>query len=315
MTELEWKQVACDWCGSNDNELIFEGPDRLMGLPGQFRLVRCRKCGLLRQDPHLEWESLKSYYPPEYSPHVPLVREERSALRRLDRRYGMWKQTRIIEQFRRHGRLLDIGCGTGVFLEEMQRSGRWELEGIEPAEDAAGYARKELGVPIYEGRFSDMDLTPASYDVITMWNVLEHLENPISDLRRANDLLSAGGLLVFAIPSMESLAAHIFGQYWVGWDLPRHLYLFPLPVLRTILAKIGFRIVAVRCISGSYSTLRDSLEFWTGSWKPSYRKVARRMLNFYRSFFVRIGLGAPLWFLDRLKKSSVITVVARKIPA
>ena len=65
---------------------------------------------------------------------------------------------------------------------------------------------------------------------------------------------------------MESLAARIFGPYWVGWDLPRHLYLFPRPLLQTVLGTLGFRSVAFSCISGSYSTLRDSLEFWTQSW-------------------------------------------------
>jgi SAM-dependent methyltransferase len=313
LAELVWKEAACDWCGCYDTELIFEGPDRLMGLAGQFRMVRCRQCGLLRQDPHLAWESLKSYYPPEYSPHVGLVREEQSILRRLDRRYGMWKQLRVIEQFLKSGRLLDVGCGTGVFLEEMQRSGSWQLAGIEPAEEAAAYARKELGIPVSEGRFSDIEYPAATFDVITMWNVLEHLENPISDLKRAHHLLSNNGLLVFAIPSVESWAAKIFGRFWVGWDLPRHLYLFPLPELRPLLGKLGFQIVAVRCISGSYSTLRDSLEFWMRSWAPAHQKTAHLLLNVYRSIFVRIALGLPLWLLDRMKKSSVITVIAKKI--
>ena len=156
-------------------------------------MVRCRQCGLVRQNPRPTWESLKSYYPEDYSPHVPLVREETSVLRRLDRRYGMWKQTRAAEWFQRGGRLLDVGCGTGVFLEEAQRSGRWEVVGIEPAEKAAAYARKALGVTIHEGRFSDIDLPVNSFDTITMWNVLEHLEYPIADLRRAYQLLRENG--------------------------------------------------------------------------------------------------------------------------
>jgi SAM-dependent methyltransferase len=313
MTEVKWIEVACDWCGSNDSDLLFEGPDRLMGLHGQFRMVRCRHCGLLRQSPRFAWESLKAYYPLDYSPHVPLIREEPSVLRRLDRRYGVWKQMRSIEHFQRGGRLLDIGCGTGVFMEEAQRSGRWVVEGIEPAEKAAAYARSALGVNIYVGRFSDINLPVASFDVITMWNVLEHLEYPIADLRRAHQMLRENGLLVFAIPSVESLAARIFGPYWVGWDLPRHLYLFPRPVLQEILGKLGYCIVADRCISGSYSTLRDSLEFWTRAWNPSNHAPMRWLLQLYRSFPIRFGLGLPLWILDRLKLTSVVTIFARKM--
>jgi len=313
LTELKWENVACDWCGSTDSELLFEGPDRLLHLPGQFRMTRCRQCGLMRQNPRLAWESLKYYYPEDYSPHVPLVREETSVLRRLDRRYGMWKQMRAVERFQRGGRLLDVGCGTGVFLEEAQRSGRWEVVGIEPTEKAAAYARKVLGVPVHEGRFSDIDLPVNSFDAITLWNVLEHLAYPIADLRRAHQLLRENGWLVFAIPNVESLAARIFGPYWVGWDLPRHLYLFPSPVLRAILSALGFRCVAFNCMSGSYSTLRDNLEFWSQSWNPRYRALARRLLQLYRSFPVRVGLGLPLWVLDLLNLSSVVTVFARKV--
>lgn len=313
MIAPRWEETTCDWCGSNESELLFEGPDRLMRLPGQFRMVRCRQCGLMRQNPRLAWESLKDYYPEGYASHVPLIREEPSLLRRLDRRYGMWKQARAVEEFQRGGRLLDLGCGTGIFLEEVLRSGRWQVVGIEPTERAAAYARAALQVEIHQGRFSEVALPANSFDVITLWHVLEHLDHPIADLRHAHQLLKENGWLIFAIPNIEGLEAHIFGPYWVGWDLPRHLYQFPHSTLRTILTTLGFDWVATRRISMTHALLGHSLEFWTQSWNPRYHAPARWLLQFYRSFPARVGLGLPLWIFDRLKLSSVVTIFARKV--
>ena len=315
MITPRWEETTCDWCGTNESELLFEGPDRLMHLPGLFRMVRCRRCGLMRQTPRLAWESLKDYYPEDYVSHIPLIREEPSLLRRIDRRYGMWKQVRAVEEFQRGGRLLDVGCGTGIFLEEILRNGRWQVVGIEPTERAATYARSALQVEIHQGLFSEVALPDNSFDVITLWHVLEHLDHPIADLRHAHQLLKENGWLIFAIPNIDGLEAHIFGSYWVGWDLPRHLYQFPHSTLRTILTTLGFDWVATRRISMTHALLGNSLEFWTQSWNPRYHASARWLLQLYRSFPVRVGLGLPLWVVDRMNLSSVVTIFARKVPS
>jgi 2-polyprenyl-3-methyl-5-hydroxy-6-metoxy-1,4-benzoquinol methylase len=313
LTELKWENVTCDWCGSTDSEFLLEGSDRLLHLPGQFRMVRCRQCGLIRQNPRLAWESLKDYYPDDFISYIPLIREEPSRLRRLDRRYGIWKQVRAVEEFQRGGRLLDVGSGTGIFLEEVLRSGRWQVVGIEPTEKAAAYSRTALDVEIHLGRFSEVTLPDNSFDVITMWHVLEHLDHPVADLRHAYQLLKDKGWLIIEIPNVEGLEAKIFGPYWIGWELPRHLYQFPHSTLRTILTTLGFDWVATRHISMTHSLLGNSLEFWTQSWNRRYQASARLLLQLYRSFPARVGLGLPLWIYDRLNLSSVITIFAQKV--
>ena len=275
-------------------------------------MVRCIKCGLIRQNPRLEWESLKDYYPEDFISYVPLIREETSRLRRLDRRYGIWKQVRAVEEFQRGGRLLDVGCGTGIFLEELLRSGRWQVVGIEPTEKIADYASQALRVEIHQGRFSDVTLPDNSFDAITMWHVLEHLDHPIADLRHAHQLLKENGLLTIEIPNVEGLEAKLFGPYWIGWELPRHLYQFPETMLRTILTTLGFKWVATRRISMTHALLGNSLEFWMQSWNPRNHALAHRLLQVYRSIPARIALALPQWVFDRLNLSSVITIFARK---
>jgi SAM-dependent methyltransferase len=306
-----WIDAPCAWCGSSDSQLVFQGQDLLTGMAGEFRLVRCNQCGLLRQSPRLEWESLQAYYPEDYSPYTKIISEERSLLRRLDRRYGMWKRLRALRKFQKSGRLLDVGCGTGIFLGEAQRSGNWEVMGVEPSPQAAAYASQVLGVPIINKRFFEADVPEGSQDVVCMWNVLEHLDDPIRDLTIASNLLCPGGWLVLCLPNVDGIGAKIFGRYWVGWDLPRHLYLFPQEVMRDILEDLGFEWKAVRCIAGAQSALELSLEFLIRGRKLE-EKPFRWLLRIYKSIPVRILLS-PLFFIsDRLHQSSQITIFARK---
>ncbi len=310
-----WEETPCDWCGSNETSLVFEGPDRLEHLPGKFRLVRCEGCGLYRQNPRLTWEGLKLYYPDDYASHGKLVQQEHGIFRRLDKRYGPWKRLHAVERFQPGGRMLEVGSGTGLFLEEALRSGRWEVVGVEPSEHAASYTRQHLGVEVVQDLFSDADFQPdcdASFDVIAFWNVFEHLYHPMADLRKAYRLLRPGGWLVIGLPNVEGWEQRIFGKYWVGWDQPRHLYLFPQLSLRAILEKEGFRYETARCLSTSYSVLYYSLDFWSQSWEKDHPRLRKVLLGIYRTLIVRAMLIPPLWLLDHLNLGTVITLFAQK---
>jgi 2-polyprenyl-3-methyl-5-hydroxy-6-metoxy-1,4-benzoquinol methylase len=309
---LTWESCACDWCGSNKSELIFVGPDRLERLPGQFQMVRCTECGLYRQNPRLAWSSLKHYYTENYSSFPKLVQEHRSWLKRLDKRYGPWKRLRAIERYQPGGRLLEVGCATGIFLEEVARSKNWEAVGIEPSPEPARHAKEMLNLPIHEGRFAEVDLPKNSFDVIALWNVLEHLEHPIQDMRYAHSLLKEGGLLVMAVPNLEGLESKVFQNYWAGWDLPRHTYLFPRQTLRRILNELGYNTLALKCISTSYHLLGHTLDFWSQSWEEEHPRLRQSLLRAFYNPLARLGLSIPLAIMDRLNLSTIITVFAQK---
>jgi len=308
---LLWVDSPCNGCGSTENQFLFEGNDLLMELAGQFKVVKCTRCGLIRQNPHLAWESLKEYYPEDYSPYKKVISEEKSALRRADRRYGMLKRLRTLEKYQPGGRLLDVGCGTGVFLEEAQRSSHWELTGVEPSLPAAKYVQDILKIPVWEHRFQDAVLPTQHFDVITMWNVLEHLDTPIEDLKHAYDLLRPGGWLVLAIPNVDGLGVKLFGKYWMGWDLPRHLYLFPQKELRQILKKIGFRWINTHCIAGAHSSLDLSIEFFLRA-KKINNPFTRLFFRLYRSLPARIILSPVFWLTDYFRQCSLITIIVQK---
>jgi SAM-dependent methyltransferase len=189
------------------------------------------------------------------------------------------------------------------------------VTGIEPGGRAAEYARQRLGVEVHHGRFSEIQLPEASFDVVVLWNVVEHLDQPVGDLKYAQRLLKDGGWLVFSVPNLESLERGVFKDYWVGWDLPRHLYLFSQPTLKEILEATGFQLVAKRCISTSYSVLGHSLDFWSQTWAERHPTLRRALLGTYRSLPGRVLMVPPLWLLDRLNLSTILTLFAQKKPS
>lgn len=248
----------CYFVGAN---LVFTGPDRLMRLPGTFHVVRCPQCGTFYQWPRLPWEQLQLYYEGDYDSYVTALADEPSMWRRVVRRRYTLKMRRFVEQFQTSGALLDIGCGTGIFLEEMQKSGKWSLFGVEPTASAAHYVRKRFGVPVFNVQVESLDLPENSFDVITMWNVLEHLEDPRLVTQKMYCALKPDGFAIIAVPNYESISRLIFGKYWCGWDLPRHLFVFPRATLLELFARAGFTARATKCFIGSHAILGHSLAF------------------------------------------------------
>lgn len=309
--EPVFESVPCGFCGSKEGQPLFEGPDRLLGLPGHFRVVRCTRCGLLRQDPRPTRESMDFYYPPEYEPYSVAIDEEPSRWRRFDRRYGMRKRQRAIERFCPGGRLLDVGCATGNFLHEMARSGHWQVEGVEPSVEAARYGREHLGLTIHGGELTAVELPAAAYDVITMWNVFEHLHDPMANLYVVARLLKPGGWFVFSIPNLRSWEYRLLGKYWMGWELPRHLY-YPSPEqMVTMLNAVGLRVRDWRCLVGAYPSFLLSLRFWLEG-VAGRTTLTRALLAFSGSLPARL-LTAPLFALiTRLNRASLITGFAQR---
>jgi ubiquinone/menaquinone biosynthesis C-methylase UbiE len=217
----------------------------------------------------------------------------------------------ITRHIRAGGRLLDVGCGTGDFLSEMQQQRGWSVMGLEPARHAARYAHDEEGLSVLAGVLNQAPLADQSFDAITFWDVLEHVYHPRAVIAEAARLLRPGGVLVINHPNIESLDRRIFGRYWLGYELPRHLYLFPAALLRQLMAEQGLYEVEQRCLYGSYSATISSLQFLLSEYlgrSHSDRLVNQVLLSMPLRF-----LAAPIFgVIDRQGLGSNITVVFRK---
>ncbi len=248
--ELLWEETDCPLCGRDEATLLTEASDPLPqnGSGFRFAVVRCRHCSLAYTNPRPSAASLAPFYPPHYAPHA-LPRNElgkRNPSRFWSRIFGRpCPERRGQLPWPGPGRLLDFGCGGGSYLCEMASRG-WQVTGLDVSPEVVRSIRENLGFDAIVGSLPHPDLTPGSFDVITMWQSLEHVHNPLAVLRAAYELLIPGGKLVLAVPNFESLTATWYGENWFGLDLPRHLTHFSPRTLRDMLQVSGFHVSAVR---------------------------------------------------------------------
>lgn len=251
----EFEQVSCNLCGAEETTIVYRSvPDRRHGIPGDFALVKCARCGLVRTDPQPTPDSIGWLYPASYSsfsetaaPRGAMARLARALIRLPHRaRYGDAE----LPASPKPGlsRALDVGCGTGALLEHLSGTG-WEVWGIEPNAGAAATARARLRVPddrIAEVAVEAAELPPAHFDLVTMSHVLEHLREPVAVLRRAAQWLRPGGVLRLWLPNVESFESRLFRTYWFGLDVPRHLYHFVPATIQLALERAGLSVVDLR---------------------------------------------------------------------
>lgn len=137
-------------------------------------------------------------------------------------------------------RLLDIGCGTGVFLDAARRNG-WSVRGIEVSKYAAAEARRR-GLPVFCAPLDEVPLQAAAFDCVTLWDVIEHVPDPLNVLCRAAQALRPGGVLALSTGDITSLCARLSGSRWHLFNLPEHLFFFTPACLRAMLQRAGCRL-------------------------------------------------------------------------
>ena len=259
--------AVCPVCKlSSKGETVLSSPDRLVGGPGVFRVVRCRRCTLAITEPRLSLEALKSYYPrsyPSFQAHAldrgaSPPRHAGQALNRLRLWYTVVRGPyRAIAQLP-PGRLLDVGCGGGVLGEVFVRRG-WEVHGVDPSADACSGASKR-GLVVHCGEIDDAPWARSSFDAVIFNHSLEHLDDPIRALRQARQFMRDGGLLVVSVPNFGCWQRRVFRGRWFQLDVPRHLQHFDRTTLTTLVREAGFAVRATRTQS-MLAGLSGSLQY------------------------------------------------------
>jgi len=249
----------CNFCGHQQAESFLELKDLRLNLPGSWNLMKCENCGLLFIDPQPTWEELSAHYPKDY--HAYLRKD--SKITAFLRGFGLWSRVKSIVRKTaiQKGSLLDVGCATGDFLHAFQTATGWDVMGLEIVPEAAAAARAK-GLTIIEKDLEDANLSDGSFDVITLWDVLEHMPNPAKVLRICYALLKPGGSLVLKCPDPSGKEAGLFKESWIGYEAPQHLFGFPQPVLVNKLKEIGFPKVTTASTGSDYAAFFVSLGYW-----------------------------------------------------
>lgn len=235
--------TTCRICGSGDVYRRFAtlaGPAATLSSKsfGSSRLtapsigvLACRACGAGWQDPLPAPEAVAAAYRD--------MRDDLYLAEERARRRSLSRALALLERWAggRHGRLLDVGCSAGLF-SELARAAGWEVLGIEPSRWLADRARDRLGEAVLCAPFEDVTLTPASFDAVCLWDVLEHVADPEAFLARAVTALRPGGLLALNVPNLQSWIARALGRRW-PLLLPEHLFFFSPASLRFLLGRQG----------------------------------------------------------------------------
>lgn len=257
--------VNCNLCGSTHYTILSHGRDLLLNLPGEFYLVQCCDCGLIYQNPQLSPQALARHYPDNYT----CYRHEKSAeaplLDQISDRIATQRRCNHLEKYHpTQGILLDVGCATGLFLKAM-RERHWLVAGVELSAYATQYARQQFGLDVRNGTVEQANFPDHLFDVVTMWDVLEHVIDPKESLREVARILKPNGLLALSLPNPVCIEAKLFQETWVGWDQPRHLHLFSPPVLQRYFAETGFELIQIDSWGGRLGLSLMSVDFWLKS--------------------------------------------------
>jgi SAM-dependent methyltransferase len=305
------KDIPCNFCGADETDLVNHGPDLLLQKPGDFYLVRCRRCGLIYQNPQPSFVELAAHYPHDYLPYQQAEGKRPSSLERASHNQALARLCdRVIARRPQPGRLLDVGCATGDFLFAMQQRG-WQVQGVEPVAHAAAQARQLFDLDVYTGLLEEAAYQANTFDVVTLWDVLEHVTDPLATLIEVARILRPGGLLLFSLPNPASIEARLFGGSWVGWERPRHLTLIPPALVPPYLQRAGLTFKGIESFSGRLRLTLLSVEFALKARGMAERKW-RRWLNLAYSWPLRLATW-PLYKLsERFNRSTIMTVIAEK---
>ena len=298
--EEHLEEVVCNLCGSDRWRVLQTVPVQRFGPPGEFNLVQCQDCGLRYLNPRPSPEEMKDYYPAAY-------REYRASLDESVRRSFQEEKLRKLKAHSREGKLVDVGCADGLFLHLARQAG-YQVQGVEMAEGSAAYAREVYELDVFTGELREANFPGRYFDVVTFWHVLEHLHDPLGELREAFRILKPDGLLVVDVPNIASWQARLFAANWRTLDTPRHVYHFSPDTLNAMLARAGFT-----CFKTGYWSRGHNMGGWNeGSMNLIFRLIPKSAdeLKSARAFgqgpvrYIRYALFLPLhwstFFIERV---------------
>jgi len=288
-------ETRCPLCNSV-GEFSFLGRDQLYNKTETYRYMQCGCCEAVYQDPIPTTDQISSFYPEDYKPHEQLgVPKQASQLKLaiLHHKYGYrnLKVPRILRliapifsvfkyrdsiHFVPNGKAIDIGCGNGKFMRDMNSLG-WKFEGVE-LNPIAVNACRSIGLKVFNGDLHAAAFKNNSFDLITTHHVIEHIPTPATFMHEISRVLKKGGRLVIETPNSKALGRQWFGANWFANDVPRHLVLYCITNLHMLARRHGLRLVKAKMFT-SPKIILNSWDYMTGNQdRPSKKRKVRRLL-------------------------------------
>lgn len=296
--------MICPNCHNLKTEFFFEAKNTHGSLrisEEKFTILRCQNCGLIFPRLALGKDFYKKYYPKEY------YQQSRFPIKVIQKIYQAvclrWLQL-FVARCLKEGKVLDFGCGQGEFLASLPEA--FEKYGVEVNPRAVKSIKKNFPqIKVFNNLFS-LESKSLKFNLITLWHVLEHLEEPKKVLAQLTKRLKKGGFLILSTPNSDALGLKIGRASWFHLDSPRHLAIFNLDNLSGLLKEMNLKIIAVK---GNW------LEYPLDLFLSVYNcfKTKNFFLNFLLGLVILpVSLAVKTIFLFLPRKSEVITLVCRK---
>jgi SAM-dependent methyltransferase len=305
-----FEPVACYYCGESSCHDLVIGQDDLTGKPGDFQFVTCDTCGLAYQAPRLRVEHIGAYYDDEYIAHR---KETDWGILTTFFQRGMDKHDRekdkLVSRYIRlnsSARVLDVGCGSGSFLQRLRRQ-----YGV----DVSGVDFKDLThlpffnqVTFHKGLFYEQDLPSDHYDLLTMWHFLEHDYDPVKTLQTSLRVMKPGGHLVIEVPRLDCVSYRLYRERWPGLQAPQHTVLYTKSMLLKFIERSGLELVDYL----PYGAFPAYFYLFAGA---AFKLRKGRGLDLKRAiypYFLGQVMMSPLLLFERYLNLAMQTVICRK---
>lgn len=265
----------------------------------EFKLTLNSKYGFLETSPQPPLDKLSDYYKSvDYISHTDSKRNLFEKAYHLVRKISLKKKLNLINSFSsKEKNLLDVGCGTGNFLKTALNN-NWHVFGIEPNESARKIANIKTNNSVFEID-QLLKFKPNSFNVITLWHVLEHLPNLEDHISILKKLLKPNGTLIIAVPNLKSYDAKYYKEFWAAYDVPRHLWHFNKASISKLISSQAMEVIKTR-------------PMWFDAFYVSFlsEKYKSGKINFIKGFWV--GLLSNLKSISTKETSSLIYIIKNR---
>ncbi len=230
----------CPICNSSEFTNVLVAKDYTT-TQENFQIQKCTKCQFVFTNPRPAAEAIGKYYQSDsYISHTDGGKGVLDKVYVTARSFTLrWKEQLVLKQHDQ-GELLDVGCGTGEFIHHMKNAG-WSVAGMEPTESPRTKASEKIQQKIY----SSLQDINQSFDVVTLWHVLEHIHDPNDTIIKLKSLLKENGTIFIAVPNHESPDAKEYQSHWAAYDVPRHLWHFSKSTMEQLMNKHGLKVTDV----------------------------------------------------------------------
>lgn len=316
--------IKCVLCGKDEVEPLYKAKDPVHISNELYSAVRCNNCSIVFLNPRPTKDEIQKFY------HLGYYGEKSFYFKTIFRwiiSFLYILRVKKIEVFKKGGKVLDIGCGDGKFLAELQKR-KWEVYGVDFSEAASKLVNKKLNIFIKK-ELQECQFPNDYFDLVTLWHVFEHIPNPHELLSEIKRIIKKDGVLLLALPNIESLEAKISKRKWFHLDLPRHLYHYSPLTIRKILEKTGFQIIKITHFTLEYNLclIQSMINIICPEVNFLYNLVKKNikyklslgiyLYSLFISFFVLIFLSIPLiiisYLFSLLKRGGTIEVYCKRV--